>query len=748
MKFFTAITLTLTLCIFTINLFAQTIYVDAGNTSGVENGTKQHPFNTVEEGITGSKTGDTIFIKTGNYSPLGGELYLKPGTILFGENQTNTIINADIRDTTRSELPFEIHNLTFGEFICGRGRYLNANFSKPSLIKNNICWEIAIAHGGGFDDNKRFYPIPFFHIENNTVSGEITFSHASGKIVGQNIVRNNSAETISLKHGAVTGLLVQTEPGCGYLIENNIVTEEISFRQGASLDSTMTEIIKNMTQIIVKNNQAGFIGILSGAGHTYHIDKNTIQKGIDDASGACWTTISNNTILNGGISDRSGGTNENFDCEDPDCIVEDQFIENNTIYFEATGDPDEDFAIIAKSRSVTIRNNKITCKGAASGMQLKSGGPTNVFDNVITVESVADFGIETKAGYGVVTGNQITGGKIGYYSKSGAVIFENNTITGSHWGFYSKGLEEVKNNTITNCTGHGMVLDGLRGPVTGNTVTNNDSTGIWVIREVDLGGGILNGEGRNIIRGNGYYDMRIGINAVTPDTLFINNNVWDHETIADILKYDILNESTGGNLLLNFNSIIAKPSSVQLASPGNLAVLNSRPAQLVWQAVENADSYLLQISNDEFFATILFDTLLTTATCSIQDLPNQTDFYWQVQALNLAGEGEWSETRKFSTIITGLQETEIGKNEIVLYPNPTNGKFRIRLNDTDGQIEGLKYNVQRIEVVDLNGKILEILKTQQAYNEMSFDIRHLPSGVYLIKIFTINSIYSRLMLLK
>jgi hypothetical protein len=293
-----------------------------------------------------------------------------------------------------------------------------------------------------------------------------------------------------------------------------------------------------------------------------------------------------------------------------------------------------------------------------------------------------------------------------------------------------------------------MVLDGLRGPVTGNTVTNNDSTGIWVIREVDLGGGILNGEGRNIIRGNGYYDMRIGINAVTPDTLFINNNVWDHETIADILKYDILNESTGGNLLLNFNSIIAKPSSVQLASPGNLAVLNSRPAQLVWQAVENADSYLLQISNDEFFATILFDTLLTTATCSIQDLPNQTDFYWQVQALNLAGEGEWSETRKFSTIITGLQETEIGKNEIVLYPNPTNGKFRIRLNDTDGQIEGLKYNVQRIEVVDLNGKILEILKTQQAYNEMSFDIRHLPSGVYLIKIFTINSIYSRLMLLK
>jgi hypothetical protein len=413
-------------------------------------------------------------------------------------------------------------------------------------------------------------------------------------------------------------------------------------------------------------------------------------------------------------------------------MVEDQFIENNTIHFEATGNPDEDFAIVAKSRSATIRGNKITCNGAASGMQLKSGGPTNVIDNIISVEPVGDFGIDTKAGYGVVTGNQITGGKIGYNSSAGTVLFSDNIITGSHWGFYSKGTEEVKNNTITNCTGHGMVLDGLCGPVSGNTVTGNDSTGIWVIREVDLGGGVHNGVGKNIIRGNGCYDMRISINAVTPDTLFINNNVWDHETIADVLEYDILNESTGGNLLLDFNSIIALPQVVQLTSPANLAVLTSHAAQFVWQAVETAENYRFQLSDDEDFGTLLYDTLVATASFSSGDLLNLSDYNWRVRAVNLAGEGEWSEPRKFNTLITGLNETADESNGLATYPNPTAGKFRVLCS-------GLR--IERIEVVDLNGRILENYELSSEIDDIEFDISHLKPGVYLCRINTDHSLF-------
>ena len=677
-----------------------------------------------------AKKGDTIFVKTGNYSPLGGELKLRPGTILFGENPINTIITANIRDTARAVLPIEVHNLTFDAFYCHRARNENIQYSKPCQIKNNICKVIAVAHGGGYlGEESVFKPIPFFHIENNTVSDEITFSHGAGKIVGKNIVRNNTAESISLKHGAVTAPLKQPEPGFGYLIENNTVTGEILFAQGASVDSTMTEIIKDLTKIDVSKNKADIIEIRCGAGYTYLLDKNTIQNGIGDSSAACWTTISNNTIINGRITDVSGG---GIGCDDINkCMVEDQFIENNTIYFEAAGDPDDDFAIIAKSRSVTIRGNKITCKGAASGIQLKSGGPTNVINNVITVEPGAEFGIETKAGYGMVTGNKITGGKIGYHSKSGAVLFEGNSITGSHWGFYSKGNEEVKNNTISNCSGHGMVLDGLRGPVHNNTVTNNDSTGIWVLRNVDLGGGNKNGVGRNIIRGNGYYDMRISINAVNPDTLFINNNVWDHETIADILKYDILNESTGGKLFLDFKSIIAKPAVAQLVSPANLAILTTCPALMSWQPVATAETYRLQVSTDSGFGTLLLDTMVTATSFSVSNLPNQAVYHWRLQAANLAGESNWSETRQFSTLITGINVNILEKEGVEVWPNPTTGKFKV---------QGLKFKVEGVEVVDFYGRSLFAGVVEPGIAEQEFDIGHLPAGIYFVRILSENQI--------
>lgn len=469
----------------------QNVYVDGSNSSGTEDGTRQYPFNTVEEGIAGSKTGDTIFIKSGTYKPQGGEIILRPGIILFGENPANTIINGNILDTTPDELPFEIHNLTFADFICKRVKNETAFYFQPCIIKNNVCDNIIIGHAGGYTGDlpeADLKPVPFFHIMSNTVSGEITFTHGAGMLIGRNIVKNNSAENISLKHGTVTAPLSQPAPGYGYLFENNTVNDEISFAQGACVDSARVGMIRNLARIVVNNNKADYIGIRCQSGYTFLIDNNTLQKGIEDRSGACWTTISNNTVINGRIVDKSAGMTD-WECETPDCMIEDQFIENNIIFFEATGDPDEDFALIARSHSVTIRGNTITCKGPASGILLASGAPAIVTDNIIYVDPAADFGIKNTAGYGVVAGNQVTGGKTGYYSRSGTVLFENNVITGSHWGFYGDGgNEEVKSNSITGCTGHGMVLNGLRGPVSGNTVTGNDSTGILVLRKTDLEG--------------------------------------------------------------------------------------------------------------------------------------------------------------------------------------------------------------------------------------------------------------------
>ncbi len=168
-------------------------------------------------------------------------------------------------------------------------------------------------------------------------------------------------------------------------------------------------------------------------------------------------------------------------------------------------------------------------------------------------------GITSSAGSGVITGNQIDGGKIGYMSSSGATLFEDNKITNCHYGFFSNGNEEVKNNEISNCSGHGMVLFGVKGPITNNNIHHNDSTGIFMIFPCDLGGGEHNGPGQNKLQNNGYYDLIVNYQSLEHDTIFARNNFWDHNTIENILSYDVYCEDCENIFInvLNFN-----PSSV------------------------------------------------------------------------------------------------------------------------------------------------------------------------------------------
>jgi len=70
--------------------FAQTIYVDASNNTGTEDGTQAHPFNTIKEGINAAVPGTQVMIKQGTYIPddswSGNDhtLLLKAGVRLVG----------------------------------------------------------------------------------------------------------------------------------------------------------------------------------------------------------------------------------------------------------------------------------------------------------------------------------------------------------------------------------------------------------------------------------------------------------------------------------------------------------------------------------------------------------------------------------------------------------------------------------------------------------------------------------------
>ncbi len=614
--------------------WAATIYVDDSNTTGIEDGTPANPYNTVEEGMAAAAAGDTVSIAAGSYLSPGDTLFIKPGLALIGEDAGNTIINGDIRDTTYSDLADELHRLGFDDFVFYRPMIEAGEFDKTSVVRECQCDNIFIYHGGG-SNGDTLGPIAYFDIEDNIVQQEIAFSHGAGMVVGGNIVRNNSAHSIDLSHGFVEVTDIAPIPAYTYLIEGNTLAGGIECKQGAGWN----------TLIIIHDNEADSIALKSGAAHTYEITDNTFQSGIVDKSGANWTTISGNTILNGRIVDKSGGWG-----------IESQFIENNIIHYEAIGDSAEDFAIKNSSGSATIRNNDIDCVGKCSGMELTCGYPTNIIGNEIILEpdqTGQTAGIFTVSGGGVVTGNKIQGGSIGYYSASGCTLFADNEITGAHTGFYSKGGEEVADNIITGCTGNGMILYGLRGPVHGNVITGNDSAGIVLIRNVDLGGGVDGCIGQNIIRNNGYCDLVVFWDPLEEDTLFVQHNVWDHDNAGDILAHDICNDGGSDLVTIDFSDFVIPPEAPALLSPADGSSSAGLSPQLSWHSSEGAEQYWLQVSEDSTFAAKAADTSgITDTTFTLSGLLPDTEYFWHVSAGNLAGYGNWSPIWSFIGQIT------------------------------------------------------------------------------------------------
>lgn len=467
-------------------LCQQIIYIDDSNTSGIENGTIEFPYNTIEEGIAVSAGGDTIMVKTGTYYPdsvwqeYTNALYLKPGISIIGEGRENTVIEGILVDWDPGNLSCTLEKIGFQKYFFNRGT-------------------------------------------------------SGGPFLKPHIIRNCQAEFINISHSA--GIpLNDTTPGAnhGFIITHNDLGEGgIRFAQGSGV-----------SDISVQKNTCGTVMIYSGAGYTYHVDDNDIKFGIIDASGACHTTISHNRIYDGCIIDKSAGSQY---------IIEDQLIEHNTINCNENSplfqEKDYKAAIIARPRSVTIRNNTITCTGAVYGIYSKSGAPFHVIDNNIQIAEAfqpalepdeAVCGIYTKAGWGYVTGNTIHGGQIGYYSNAGTEYFSENKISGSYFGFFSSGAEEVHHNTIKNCHGDGMVMNGLRGPVHNNVVKDNAGSGIRIVRpEIDLGGGNFGGPGNNTITGNGNFDLYVDGNTTQYAMIYAKYNVWDHSDSADIHSQDI-----------------------------------------------------------------------------------------------------------------------------------------------------------------------------------------------------------------
>jgi photosystem II stability/assembly factor-like uncharacterized protein len=91
--------------------------------------------------------------------------------------------------------------------------------------------------------------------------------------------------------------------------------------------------------------------------------------------------------------------------------------------------------------------------------------------------------------------------------------------------------------------------------------------------------------------------------------------------------------------------------------------------------------------------------------------------------------------------LTCVNEEE--QENILVWPNPTNGKFKIQSR----KLSGSKFKIDKVEIVDIYGKVLESSDFQSdlpiGEGNQEFDISSYPAGIYFVRISLTNSLLEK-----
>ena len=161
------------------------IYVDAGN-SGYEDGTKDNPYNTVNEGINAASDKYTVLVAVGTY---GESVTIDKDIRLIGESLTTTIIDGGAAsDAIYYAYPAGEISSIQGFTIKNADNGINcANWASP-LIRNNVITQV-VSSGIMCGD------LSSARIINNTISGNTNAtaiqSSSSDVSVVNNIITGN-----------------------------------------------------------------------------------------------------------------------------------------------------------------------------------------------------------------------------------------------------------------------------------------------------------------------------------------------------------------------------------------------------------------------------------------------------------------------------------------------------------------------------------------------------------------------------
>lgn len=244
----------------------------------------------------------------------------------------------------------------------------------------------------------------------------------------------------------------------------------------------------------------------------------------------------------------------------------------------------------------------------------------------------------------------------------------------------------------------------------------------------------------------GIYEVELSENIEFSPSIFIAKNLLDTSvTVSEHLSPN----STYYWRVRTYSGIIASewspisvfstyntpPAVPELLYPANY---NSNIIRLVtfeWTPVKNATSYKMMLSKNIDFpdsSTYNYEVQHTSTNIQKFKIPDtlrySLQYWWKVRSVNSFGDGNWTETYTFYTIIN--DDTTNGINDSKGYfsvgPNPASDYLNI---NTSLDQSGIIY-----DIIDCNGVKIKSFDLNSNDVQSRIDIRDLSAGAYLINI--------------